>query len=418
MSGMNQFLRFAACILEIFVIIGGSTSAYADSPPTFIVFTIESTTKNSNLAWLGEGIAYSITEQIRIPGISIVDYEKRSGLADDLDLPPSAPLSRASMIRLAERAPADFLVMGSFSEAAENLHIALRLLDLKTMTLGGEVSANGPLSALPQMENELAWLILANSGLNGTYSRADFKERTRSIPNESYANFIRGLSASDEDSRLKFLANAVDLTPDFPEAQFLLGKDYFEESNWNGAAQHLKYALKNAKLFQEAEFMLGTCYLQQNFLERSIRSYSDLLALKESLEVQNNLGIAYLRKGNYPMALQQLLGAQRMAKNSATVHQNLALLRHLQGNDAAARAVLEDVLPSNPDNGLLYYILSRVLESQGDETAAKLATEKARHLGINVEQMNREDPVVWARIFLEWNRRYEAAYLDNNGAPK
>jgi Tfp pilus assembly protein PilF len=385
--------------------MGGGICTYADSSPTFIVFTIENTTKNPALAWLGEGIAYSITEQIGIPGINVIDHEKRSELTYDLDLPPRAPLSRASMIRLAEQAPADFLVMGSFSGATEDLHIALRLLDLKTMKLGGEISANGQLSVLPQMENELAWLVLSNSGMNGAYSRMEFKERTRSIPNESFACFIRSLAASDEDSRMKFLSKAVELLPDFPEAQFLLGKDCFEKSNWKGAAQHLEYALKSAKRFRESEFMLGTCYLQQDSFEKSIRSYSHLLAQRESHEVLNNLGVANLRKGDYSIALQQLSDAQKMAKMSATVNLNLGLLQHLQGNDAAARKVLEDILPSSPSNGMLYFILSKVMEAQGEMEGARVALEKSRHLGINVEQINRDVPGSWARIFLEWERR-------------
>jgi len=377
---------------------------HADSLPTFIVFTIESTTGDPNLAWLGEGIAYSVTEQIKIPGIKVIDYERRSELADDLDLPPSTPLSRASMIRLAECAPADFLVMGSYSGTGENLRIALRLLDLKTMKLGGEISANGRLSLLPQMENELAWLILANSGLNGTYSRIDFKERTRSISNESFAYFARSLSASDEDNRLKFLSRAIELTSDYAEARFLLGKNYFEKSNWKLAEQHLERIPKSSTRLQEAEFMLGVCYLQQNDIEQSIGSYSHLLSLVRSPEVLNNLGIAHLRKGDYPAALQRLMEAQTMAETSVTVHLNLALLQYLQGNNASAKAVLENALRSNPDNGLLYYILSKVLEAKGEVEAARMASEKALSLGTNVERLNTEEPCNWTRIFLKWEK--------------
>jgi len=377
---------------------------HAGSLPTFMVFTIESTAKNPNLAWLGEGIAYSVTEQIEISGINVIDYERRSELADDLDLPPSAPLSRASMIRLAERAPADFLVMGSFSGTTENLRIALRLLDLKTMKLGGEISANGRLSLLPQMENELAWLILSNSGLNGTYSRIDFKERTRSIPNESFAYFVRSLNASDEDNQLKFLSRAIELTPDFAEARFLLGKNCFEKSYWKLAAQHLERIPKSSTRLQEAEFMLGACYLQQNDIEQSIGSYSHLLSLVRSPEVLNNLGVAHLRKGEYSTALQGLVEAQAMARTSVTVNLNLALLQYLQGNNAAAKAVLENALRSNPDEGLLYYILSKVLEAQGEVEAARMASEKTLRLGTNAEQLNSEEPWNWARIFLKWDR--------------
>jgi tetratricopeptide (TPR) repeat protein len=405
MSGRNILLHSISYLLGVLATIGYGEEVRADIPLTFIVFASESLAKGSNLAWLGEGIAYSVTEQIGIPGIHAVDYEKRAELTDDLDLPPNVALSRASMIRVAQEASADYLIMGSYSGTSENLSITLRLLDLKTMKLGGEITANGPLSVLPQMENELAWLILSNSGLNGIYTRGKFRERTRTIPNDSYAHFIRGLSSSDESDRLISLDRAIKLNPDFPEAHFWLGRNCFEKSDWPKAIQHLEHALKSARHFQEAEFMLGTCYLEQNSFEQSIQNYSHLLALKESLEVLNNLGVAYLRKGDYSLATQQFLDAQRMAKTNATVNLNFALLRHLQGNDLAARAILEDALLANPNNGMLHYLFSRVLDWQGERAPAKLASEKARRLGVNVEKMDKEDLRIWARIFLKWELR-------------
>jgi len=405
MSGGNKLSRFAACVFGLLIVMEAGTFAYANYSPTFIVFAIESGNGNSNLAWLGEGISYSISEQIAVPGINVIDYKKRSELADDLDLPPTTPLSRASMIRLAERAAADYLVMGSFSGTSANLRIVLRLLDLKTMSFGGDIVANGQLSILPQMENELAWLILSNSGLNAAYSRIEFKKKTRLIPNRSYAYFIRSLSTSDRESRLKNLSKAVEFTPNYPDAQFLLGKDCFEAFDWKGAAQHLEYAIKDSKYFQNAAFMLGTSYLQQGLFEQSIKSYSSLLALKESQEVLNNLGVAYLRKGDYSAAHLQLLRAQNMARMSATVQINLALLRHLQGKNSEARNILQDILSTNPDSGVLLYVLSKVLEAMGEKELAKEAADKARHLGVNIERMNAEAPGDWARVFWEWDLR-------------
>ena len=418
MLGRVSLLRFATFALSFCILASLGIGTFADSSATYIIFTIEDSSENPALAWLGEGIALSITEQIGIPGVKVIDYEKKMELTDDLDLPPSSALSHASMIRLAERAPADFLVMGTFSGTDETLHISLRVLDLKTMRLGGEISANGQLSVLPQMENELAWLILSNSGMNGTYSREEFKKRTRLIPDASFAYFVRSLTISDEDSKLRFLSKAVELTPNFPEARFLLGKNYFEKADWQEAAKHFEYALKSGKRAQEAEFMLGICYYQRNFFEQSVRSYSHLLMQRASPEVLNNLGAAYLRKGEYSMALQKFLEAQELARTSATVNLNLGLLWHLQSDNTSARAVLEEAIRSNPDNGMLYYIFSKVLAAQGEADAAKLALEKARHLGINVEQIDREDPRSWARIFLERDRHWGTTNLDNEGVAK
>ena len=55
--------------------------------------------------------------------------------------------------------------------------IVLNQTTPKALKLSGEMIANGPLSALPQMENELAWLMLTNTGLESADSRKNFQKR-------------------------------------------------------------------------------------------------------------------------------------------------------------------------------------------------------------------------------------------------
>ena len=86
-------------------------------------------------------------------------YTQLLEFIERMNLPLGAQLSRGSMIRIAQTAAADLAVMGTFSGSAKNLKITVRILDIKTLKLSGGISANGPLSVLPQMENELACLM-------------------------------------------------------------------------------------------------------------------------------------------------------------------------------------------------------------------------------------------------------------------
>jgi len=372
---------------------------------TLLVFPPENLTKSAALNWVGEGIAFSISEQCQSPDVETISWEERSRFIEASDLPPNTTLSRASMIRLAQRASVDFLIFGNYTGTEGNLRISLRALRLKTMKLSGEMEATGPVTALPQLENELAWVILSNNGFTGALTREAFKARTRVVPNRPYSMFIESLAVTDESARFNLLQKALAAYRDFPQASFLLGVYYFLSGDCVKTVQYLKPALRDAQDYLEAQFMLGTCSLRQDKPEDAIGAYSAILTQLRSLEVFNNIGVAYLRKGDYPMAMQYLANARNMNKADVTVAINLAVLQRLQGDDKAALAVLDDLVKAHPDLGMPQYLYSLALASQGQAEKAAAARERAAKLGIDAEKMSVQDPRTWTRLFSAWTRR-------------
>jgi tetratricopeptide (TPR) repeat protein len=328
--------------------------------------------------------------------------KERIGVVEGIDLPPGAQLSRASMISVAQKAGADLVVIGEFAGREQNLKISVKVLDVKTMKLGGEMVANGPLSALPQMENELSWLILSNSDIEKPSSRENFAGRMRKVPNSAYSLFIQSLIASNEKNQLSLLVKAVEAYRDFPRAQFQIGRLYFRKGDCKNSLLHLSLGRDEDGAGLESDFMCGTCYLQENLPDQAIQAFSRVLLLFRSVEVLNNLGVTYLRKGDYAQAQSNLLEAWDLSRIDSTVSLNLAIIRHMQGNDAAARVILEDTLKAHPKNGMLQFLSGFLLKAQGEDEKAAAATGKAKNLGINVEKLQAEDPRTWSRLFSTW----------------
>src|SRR6266496_3463984 len=202
---------------------------------TLLVFPLENLTGVTSLSWVSEGTSRSICAQVPIPDLEVVPRETRLELVEDVDLPPNATLSRASMIRVAQLARADYLVFGSFSGSESALRIVLQILDTKVMKLGPDIVSTGPLNNLPEMENELAWEVLAQRGFHHNLSREEFRKRTRKVPNSAYLYFIRSLGAADDRSQLDLLAKAIESYNDFPGALFRLGSYYFEKDECSRA---------------------------------------------------------------------------------------------------------------------------------------------------------------------------------------
>lgn len=380
-------------------------AAPAPANIAFLVFPPENLTKTKTLSWVGEGLAIAISEECQVPGVDTISWEERVRFLEASDLPPNSTLSRASMIRVAQRVAADRIIYGKYTGTEDRLNIELQVLDLKSLRVSGPIVATGPESALPQIENELAWVILSNNGRNGALSRDSFRARTRTVPNKAYAYFINCLAAADEAERAIMLVQALEMHRDFPQASYLLGTHYFQLNDCTRTVQYLTPALREAQYLLDAQFMLGTCFLKQENPSEAIQAYSAILARVQCLEVLNNLGVAYMRAGDYPLAVQNLIAARALAKTDLTVGLNLALLRQLQGDEAAALAVLEELVKAHPEQGMLQYLYGTVLGSRGQKEQAATALESAGKLGIDLEKMKRQDPRSWSRIFPSWTRR-------------
>jgi len=267
------------------------------------------------------------------------------------------------------------------------------------------MAANGPVSALPQMENELAWLILSNNGLEKSSSREKFQERMRKVPNQAYAYYIQSLDAPNESEQLQLLMKAVGVYRDFPEAQFGIGRIYFRKGDCGSAIPHLLLGRSEASTLLESDFMRGTCYLQGDQPFQAVQAFWRLQQGSPHLEALNNIGVAYLRKGDMSLAANSLTDARNLSRTDPTVSLNLALVRHMQGNDPAARIVLEEACKLNPKNGMLQFLLGVVLKSLGENEKAATATGKAKSLGISVEKLQSEEPVKWSRVLSSFESR-------------
>jgi Flp pilus assembly protein TadD len=398
-SGENILSKSAIGIAFLFI---WTAAAYAADQLKIIVFPLDMPSNAGALSWLSEGIALSISDQIWGHDLHTVNRSERVDLVEGLDLPPSAHLSRGSMIRVAQQAGADLAVMGAISGTDRNLKISIRVLDIKALKLSGEMIANGPISAVSQMENELAWLILSNTGLDNGDTRKNFQSRGRKVPNSAFASYILSFSAANKNEQIQLLTKAVEAYRHFPEAQLQLGRLLFQKGNCGGALQHLSLAEGEESLQMEREFIQGTCFMQANQLAQAIQSYSHVLSNSHPFEVLNNLGVAHLRRGDYVTALNALLEAKNQAHADTTLALNLAILRHLQGNDAAAKAILEEAIKVRPQNGMLHFLLGFLLKAQGEEEKAMVAMGKAKSLGINVEKIQSLDPREWTHIFTNW----------------
>jgi Flp pilus assembly protein TadD len=253
------------------------------------------------------------------------------------------------------------------------------------------------------MENELSWQILNNTGLAQDSTRPKFQERIRKIPNAAYISYIQSLTAPNENDQLRLLLKSLERYRDFPDAQFRVARIYFHKGDCRSAMSHLLLGRSDESNQLESEFMRGTCFLQQDLTADAVQSFSRIMSVSRSLGVLNNAGVAYLRKGDVAQAANILAEARNLSRRDPIVALNLAIVRHIQGDDAGGRRILEDTLKSHPKSGMLNFLLGFILKSDGEADKATAALAKAKSLGVNVDKLQTQDPKEWSRVLSKLN---------------
>jgi len=352
---------------------------------------------------VGKGIATSISEQLGGPMVEVMNGRHVMEEMESAGFLGEVQPSRASMIRIAQQMSADEAVMGTFEGTETDVRISVRIFDLEKLKLSGRISANGPLSALPQMENELAWQILANIGVQKVPSREEYQQRTRRIPNSAFESYIRSFEASGENEQRRLLIKAVEAYGNFPEAQLRLGSLYYAKSDCNNALLHLKKAVDETADHAESDFMIATCYLQTGRPLLAIEPYSRVLKDSRPFEVLNNLGVAYLRRGQNALALNVLDEANKQASLNSTISLNLAIAQLVSGDTSLAVTTVEEAVKANPADEMLQFLLGFLFKSQGEEKKAEPALQRAAGRGIPTEKLLAANPSSWTRVFSDWS---------------
>lgn len=384
-------------ILSLIFVLCLSIVSIAESK-SLLVFPPNGSIKDPSLAWLDEGIAASLSYQLQASGNRVISQNERRDLLEMNDLPSAASLSKGSMIRIAQQAAADFVLIGTTKGTEKNLRISIWLMDLKNMKLSGEIAASGPLTDLALMENELAWMILSNSGLANT-SRESFRAYGRMVPNGAYACYIQSFQTSSENEQIRLLEKAVSIYSEFPGAHFQLGRLYYLKKEWANAIPHLLSGTDRNDFRFANQFMLGNCYLQTVNYRHAISIFSLILYFSRNIEVLNNLGVAHLRIQDNMSALHFFLEAKSLANADPTISSNLAIAQFLVGNAPASYKILKDALANHSENGWLQFFQGFLLKEQGESEQAVPVLLKAKKLGIPVDKMESEDPRTWSRPF-------------------
>jgi tetratricopeptide (TPR) repeat protein len=324
----------------------------------FLVFPFENVGASASLDWMGEGLEELTVQQLSAAGQQVYSHAGRLSEMDRYGLPSTGRLSRATMLHIGQELDVDYIVFGDFASDGNTIKVTARLLRVNPVALLPTVELNDSVTALMDLNTKLTWRLLSTCNHGYALSFSDFSKLQRPLSLNAFEQYIRGLLANDDETKLRDLREAARLEPDWPEPAFAIAEVYFHRNDCSSALPWYGRVPPTHARAIEAEFATGVCRLRLgqpdraeevfNALEEQLRG--NLVSGADLPEILNNLALARARQNNFPEAMTALGRARDLDPDEDDYPFNLGLLALQQKDYATAETHFSDALEREPDN--------------------------------------------------------------------
>jgi tetratricopeptide (TPR) repeat protein len=341
-----------------------------------LVFPFENQSSRADLNWVSESFAETLSSRLSGPGLYVLERGERNAAYDQLGIPAGIPLTVASEYKAAQTLGADWAVLGKFNVEGNRLSASARLLDLRQLKLSPAIEVSGELAELVDLQTRLVWRLMASYDPNFTVgTEEDFDRRFPEVRLDAFENYIRGILATDDPTRIHFFLESDRLAPADHRAAFALGQLYFAQKDYANSAKWLRKLAPDDPDYLESLFLFG---VDEFFLghypsaERAFEMIGKEIPLDE---VANNAGVLAARGGRYAEALDDFERAFKSDPTDGDFCFNRGVtLWNLRRYDEAAKS-LEEAIRLNDNDSEAHTLLAVVLGRLGDAAGERTQLE-------------------------------------------
>lgn len=378
-------------VLGLFLIaVCVSSFSVAQQTRTIVVFPFENRSASSDLGWISEAFAEVLSTRLAGRDRFILGRKERNEAYQQLGVPPNTTLTLASEYKVAQILGVDWAIVGSFKVTGQQLTTEAQLLDLHRLRLSPPIQESGALSEIVKIQTELAWRILATYDKNFTIvTEQDFFNSFPTLRLDAFENYIRGILATDRDSKVQFLSAADRLNPADHRAAFALGDYYFSQKDYQDSDFWFSKLDRKDANYPTSLFLRG---VDDFMLGENKDAESAFLALSEQIplnEVWNNLGVLEARRADYEDALANFERAYAGDSSDPDYAYNLGVCYSDLKEYAEAAKYLERALQENENGLATHTMLAYALRQQGDSADSQEQLEwVAEHDGKSMADLN------------------------------
>jgi tetratricopeptide (TPR) repeat protein len=350
--------------------------ASASEVHAVLVFPFENQSSRADLNWVSESFAETLSSRLSGPGFYVLGRGERNGAYDQLGIPAGIPLTVASEYKAAQTLGVDWAVLGKFNVEGDRLSASARLLDLRQLKLSPAIEVGGELADLVDLQTRLVWRLMASYDPNFTVgTEEDFERKFPEVRLDAFENYIRGVLATDDPTRIHFFLESDRLAPADHRAAFALGQLYFAQKDYANSAKWLRKLAPDDPDYLESLFFFG---VDEFFLGHYPSSEGAFERIGKEIpldEVANNAGVLAARGGRYAEALADF---ERAFKSDPTdgdfcFNRGVTLWNLRRYNEAAKS--LEEAIRLNDNDSEAHTLLAVVSGKLGDAAGERTQLE-------------------------------------------
>jgi tetratricopeptide (TPR) repeat protein len=355
-------------------------------PDRILIVPFANVKRDASIFWLGEASAILLTDSLNALGVGAITRPERTQAFARLQVPSSAVLTDATVIRIAQLVGAAHVILGSLQMDGDGLVVRARRLALDAGRVEADVTERGPVADLFAIFTRVADR-LAQSAVRGTRPvQAAEPERP---PIAAFEAYIKGLLAETPATAIPYLNSALTRYPMYDRARLALWDVYAEQGEHPRALAAVQAVPSRSTWARRARFLGGLSQLALQKNDDAFATFKMLSDEDSTPTVLNNLGVVQLRRGGNPQSGAATYYFDQAAKadpDDPDYFFNLGYA-YFEGKDnPAALYWLREAVRRDPADGDAHYVLGAALAATGNAAESAREKELARRLDSTYEE--------------------------------
>jgi tetratricopeptide (TPR) repeat protein len=342
-----------------------------------LVMPFENVTHESRIIWLGEASAVLLADDLNAFGVNAITRDERRQAFGLLQVPPSASLTDATVIRIGQIVGASQVVIGTVQLEGDQLVVRARGITLEAGRLQSSVTERGAVSDLFSIFERVARHIMSPSAA-GAGGAAPAHP-----PVAAFENYIKGLLAETPATAVNYLNAALRADPKFDRVRLALWDIFDEQGEHDRALAAVRPVPATSDLARRARFLEALSQMNLQRYEDAFATFKALADSRPTATILNNLGVIQLRRSGSAQLGLPTYYFNKAAEADTTEPDyffNLGYAYWVTRDVPAAIYWLREALRRDPADGDAHYVLGVALTTAGNATEANREKELARRL--------------------------------------
>jgi tetratricopeptide (TPR) repeat protein len=349
------------------------------------------------MLWLGEAAAILVTDGLTARGLAAISRDDRVRAFEELHLPLSATLSRATVFKVAELLGAGEFVTGTYRVQDRSLTVQAHVTRVDAGRVRQPVTEKGQLTELFDLHDRLVRGLASDLSPQSEAAPASGSRP----PLGAFENYIKGLVATGLSDRATFLETAIQDFPAFERARLSLWDVRTDQGDHTAALAAVRAIPSSSSLSPRARFCAATSMLNLGRYDDAFETFGGLLTPTGVADVpgqptrgaiDNNLGVIQIRRGTTSQsgtAAYYLTKATEEDAGATDYFFNLGYAYALERNHQAAIYWLREAVRREPADADAHFVLAAALQAMGSSVEAGRERDLARQLSSRYEEMAR-----------------------------